>query len=575
MLQVSVGQYSDKGRKAVNQDFHGYLCPPRHLLRTKGIAAAIADGISSSAVSHIAAETAVKSLLTDYYDTSEAWSVKNAVRRVMAATNSWLYAQSRHRPGRFDLDQGYVCTFSAIVLKSRSAHLFHIGDTRICHLVGDQLVHLSEAHRVWEGEKSYLTRALGMREQLEMDYQHYTVEVGAILILMTDGVYEHLPDAKIAQLIRENPNDLDLAAKRIVAAALDRGSDDNLTIQIVRIEQLPSPEQDELSEEAARLPLPGELRPQSELDGYRIIRELYRGPRSHLYLAQQDGSDARVIIKAPATEFAHNPDYLERFLMEEWIARRIDSPHLVKTAERTTLPTALYSVFTYIEGQTLDQWMKDNPTPDLETVRVIVEQIAKGLRALHRQEIIHRDLRPQNILIEPNGNVKVIDFGSAQIAGWVEEIPKDESVPPGAVPYLAPEYRLGERGSKRSDLYSLGVIAYQMLSGGHLPYGTDAAKIVSKEELYGLRYRSLRERGVAVPFWVDAAIRKAVHPRAEKRYESLSEFIHDLRHPNPDFVPMHNRSFHDRDPLLFWKTVSFILFFCLLVLILTHPMLLQ
>ncbi|WP_438438809.1 PP2C family protein-serine/threonine phosphatase [Hydrogenophilus thermoluteolus] len=241
MLQVSVGQYSDKGRKAVNQDFHGYLCPPRHLLRTKGIAAAIADGISSSAVSHIAAETAVKSLLTDYYDTSEAWSVKNAVRRVMAATNSWLYAQSRHRPGRFDLDQGYVCTFSAIVLKSRSAHLFHIGDTRICHLVGDQLVHLSEAHRVWEGEKSYLTRALGMREQLEMDYQRYTVEVGAILILMTDGVHEHLPDAEIAQLIRENPNDLDLAAKRIVAAALDRGSDDNLTIQIIRIEQLPPP----------------------------------------------------------------------------------------------------------------------------------------------------------------------------------------------------------------------------------------------------------------------------------------------------------------------------------------------
>ena len=91
-LQISTGQHSDKGRKPTNQDFHGILVPTEPLLSSKGIAVVLADGISSSSVSHIASESAVKSFLSDYYCTSESWSVKTSARRVLAATNSWLYA---------------------------------------------------------------------------------------------------------------------------------------------------------------------------------------------------------------------------------------------------------------------------------------------------------------------------------------------------------------------------------------------------------------------------------------------------------------------------------------------------
>src|SRR3982750_4416205 len=123
-LKISVGQHSDRGRKESNQDFHGVLIPKEPLLGAKGIAVVLADGISSSSVSRIAAESSVKSFLTDYYCTSEAWSVKTSAQRVIAATNSWLYAQTRRSQYSYDKDKGYVCTLSAMVLKSATAHIF-------------------------------------------------------------------------------------------------------------------------------------------------------------------------------------------------------------------------------------------------------------------------------------------------------------------------------------------------------------------------------------------------------------------------------------------------------------------
>src|SRR5437879_3628146 len=135
-LQISVGQCSDKGDKEINQDFHGVLVPGEPLLSSKGIAVVLADGISSSDVSQEASESTVKTFLTDYYCTSESWSVKTSAQRVIAAINSWLHAQTRRSRNPYDPDQGYVCTLSALIVKSTAAHLFHVGDSRIYRLNG-------------------------------------------------------------------------------------------------------------------------------------------------------------------------------------------------------------------------------------------------------------------------------------------------------------------------------------------------------------------------------------------------------------------------------------------------------
>src|ERR1700716_1188877 len=187
-LQISIGQHSDKGRKATNQDFHGALIPGEPLLSLKGIAIVLADGISSSSVSRVASESAVKGFLTDYYCTSESWSVRTSAQRVLEATNSWLHAQTRRSQYSYDRDKGYVCTLSAMVIKSTTAHIFHIGDSRIYRVVGNALEQINDDHPVVvSAEQSYLSRALGINPQIEIDYQALQLEKGDVFLLATDG----------------------------------------------------------------------------------------------------------------------------------------------------------------------------------------------------------------------------------------------------------------------------------------------------------------------------------------------------------------------------------------------------
>ena len=574
-LHIAVGQHSDKGRKPLNQDFHAVMIPQEPMLSAKGIAVALADGISSSSVSQIASETSVKGFLDDYYSTSESWSVKTSVQRVLHATNSWLYAQTRSSPYRYDIDRGYVCTLSALVIKSTTAHIFHAGDSRVYRLIDNHLEQLTADHRLWVSrDKSYLSRAMGMRDRLEIDYQAHVIEVGDIFVLATDGVYEFIEDSFAVAMIRKHHDDLDLAARLIVDKALERGSTDNLTIQIVRIDQLPHRDIDELYQQVSALPFPPELQPRMEFDGYQIIRAIHNSSRSHVYLAVDMESKQKVILKVPSVDLRDDSAYLERFLMEEWVARRIDNVHVLKPCKQTRKRNYLYIVTEYIEGQTLTQWMTDNPNPDLETVRNIVEQIAKGLYALHRQEMLHQDLRPNNIMIDTTGTVKLIDFGSVKVSGIAEIGNSRQQHILVTAQYTAPEYFLGEAGTVRADLFSLGVIAYQMLSG-RLPYGTQVAKATSRAAQRRLLYQSALDDERTIPAWIDETIRKAVHPDPYKRYDEISEFVHDLRQPNRRFVYKNRLPLLERNPIMFWKGLSSILFFLIVILLSTHPVFTQ
>lgn len=559
-LKVSIGQHTDKGRKESNQDFHGIYIPREPQLSAKGIAIALADGISSSDVSQVASQATVAGFLEDYFCTSDAWSVKKSAQQVLMATNSWLHSQTQRSQYRYDMDRGYVCTLSAMVIKSTTAHIFHVGDTRIYRLRDHALEQLTEDHRVWVSrEKSYLSRALGISPHLEFDYQSLPLEKGDVFLLATDGVYEHADAASIVKTVDEFGDDLDKAAQAIVDEAYERGSADNLTIQIVRVDELPSQEANEIYRQVTELPLPPILEAGTVFEGYKIVREVHASSRSHVYLAVDVATDARLILKIPSIDLQGNLAYLERFMMEEWVARRIDSPYVVKPYLQDRQRNYLYVVTEYVEGQTLTQWMMDHPRPDLHTVRMVVQQIAKGLQAFHRMEMLHQDIRPDNIMIDATGTVKILDFGSAKVAGIMEiDSPVERINLLGTAQYSAPEYFLGENGSPRSDIFSLGVITYQMLTG-MLPYGAQVAKTKTRAEQRKLRYDSIAESERLFPLWVDEAIRKAVQPDPLKRYEALSEFVFDLHQPNKAFLNRTRPPLLERNPAAFWKGVSIVL----------------
>ncbi|MEI6894346.1 MAG: bifunctional protein-serine/threonine kinase/phosphatase [Colwellia sp.] len=560
-LVVSIGSATNKGVKEVNQDFLGSIIPKEPLLSTKGIVLAMADGISSSKVSQIASETAISSFLEDYYCTSDSWSVKTSVQKVIRSINSWLYSQTRNSPFRFDKDKGYICTFSAVVLKSNTAHLFHSGDTRIYRLCGQQLEQLTEDHRrVVSAEVSYLTRALGIDQTFDIDYQSQLIEQGEIYIIATDGVYEFLNDNQIANIIDKN-EDLDCAADDIIAQALVLGSDDNLSVQIVRIDNVPEYQLDEVHQ-LIMLPLTPRLSPRMKFDGYEILREIYISSRSHVFLARDEETQQTVVIKTPSTELRTDSHYLEHFMLEEWIAKRINNPHVAKAIISKRKRNYLYLVTEFIDGISLNQWIIENPKPKLAQVRSIIEQVAKGLQAFHRQEMIHQDIRPANILIDTTGTVKIIDFGSTFIAG-VTDVDM-EVIMRGTIRYSAPEYFLGQLGTPTSDIFSLAVITYQMLSG-KFPYGSEIAQANSISAQRKLTYKSIFDDESEFPRWIDHTLEHALKVNPLKRTSELSAFIQDLREPNKLFLSKTKPPLIQRDPVIFWQAVSVILFILLII----------
>jgi serine/threonine protein phosphatase PrpC len=559
-LGVTLGQASERGRKSVNQDFHGACVPTQPMLGSKGIVLALADGIGSSDVSQEASQAAVRSALEDYYCTSDAWSVKRSMQRVLTATNSWLHAQTQRSPYRDDRDRGYVCAMSVLVIKGRTAHVFHAGDTRVHRAHGGTLEQLTEDHRVWlGGGQSALSRALGFQAHLDLDYLALAVERGDLFVLTSDGVHEHVSAAQIVDAVRAHGDDLDAAARAIVEQALAHGSDDNLTVQLLRLDALPEHQIDEAHRLRAGLPLPPLLQARDEFDGCRIERELHASHRSHIYLATDLDGGERVVLKTPSIDLGNDEAYLDRFMMEEWIARRIDSAHVLKPRTRTRPRSHLYVAMEYVQGQTLAQWMRDHPAPDLETVRDIVEQIARGLQAFHRMEMLHQDLRPENVMIDHTGTVKIIDFGSVRVAGLADSAaPGSRDAVLGTLQYTAPEYFVGEPESERSDQFSLGVITYQMLTG-RLPYGTKVAQLRTRSEQTRLVYASALDERRALPAWLDGVLMRAVHPLPHKRYEALSEFVYDLRHPNRAYLARTRVPLADLHPVRFWKALTLLL----------------
>ena len=559
-LTISIGQCSLKGTKKINQDFHGALLPTGLTLTSKGIAVAIADGISSSSVSQIASESAIKSFLTDYYCTPETWTVKTSAQRVISATNSWAFAQTKRSQHAYDMDKGYVTTFSALVLKGTKAHIFHIGDSRIYRICGDGLEQLTTDHRlILSASENYLGRAIGMAPNVEIDYRQLNIAKDDIFILATDGVYDNIHQKFITKTIADHLDNLDDAANLIAQTALNNGSTDNLTLQIIKINSVPQGDLAEFIDTNHTLPAPPLLQSGQEFEGFKIIRQLHSNHRSHIYLAADIETGKQLALKIPSIDLREDEAYIKRFLLEEWIARRISNTHVLKATKQNRPRNFIYVVNEYIQGQTLAQWMVDNPKPEIETVRLIVEQIAKGLRAFHRKEMLHQDLRPENIMIDQQGTVKIIDFGSARVAGVIEAGPQlGEEQVLGTLQYAAPEYFIGEPPSRRSDFYSLGVITYQMLTG-KLPYGPQVSRIKTKKHLRKLRYTNAHYANANIPDWIDGALQKMTHPSQFKRYQTMTEFIADLRNPNPSLTKSSHTPLVERNPVAFWQGVSLIL----------------
>ena len=547
-LKVTVGQCSDAGKKQQNEDCIGVRIPDQPALTIKGIVAVIADGVSAAEAGKEASETCVRNFISDYYGTPDAWSVKTAGQKILSALNRWLVGQSQIK--------GHVSTLSTLILKSQQAYIFHVGDTRIYRLRGDHFECLTQDHcTIINKDTTYLSRAMGMDSRLEMDFRQLELEQGDTFFLSTDGIHDFISEKNIHHIIRNHQGDFESTCAHLIQVALESGSEDNLSCQLIRVDALPSADTQDIYNRLSDLKFPPPLEVGQSLDGYRVLKELHASQRSQIYLVK-DSDDRRLIMKTPSLNYEDDPAYIERFILEQWIGNRVESPYVVKIAESNGPKTALYTLMEYVDGQTLEQWIKENPKPDINEVVRISELISRGLRAFHRKDILHQDIKPDNIILDREGVPRIIDFGSCFAAG-VDEIqtPFERDHALGTASYSAPETRFRLKKTRKSDMFSLGVVIYEMLTG-KMPFGKHLEKLTDQRKINGLKFQSALAHNPMVPYWMDAALEKAMSPMPEHRQQAMSEFIFDLKTPNKKFRHKRSVPLIERDPLKLWQTLA-------------------
>lgn len=550
-LSICLAQRSEAGRKPENQDTVGARIPIDTQLATKGIAIAVADGVSSSAAARQASQSAVSGFLTDYYATPDTWRTRESAIQVIESLNRFLWGQSRNSVR----DEGYLTTLSVLVLKGDTGFVFHVGDTRVYHLRDGNLEQLTRDHtQKINADTTYLSRALGADPNLEIELHSIELQVGDVFILTSDGIHDAIRPHDWSPLVQSLAQDPEALADRAVAEALLSDSQDNLSIQVVRVDALGTASQTDAVRVLCQLPFPPLLDVGDELDGFKVKRILHESERSQVYLVESPDGTA-LVMKTPSVNYSDDPAYIERFVMESWVGARIHNAHVARVVQPQKARSSLYYLTEYIPGPTLGQLIRERAPLPIPDALELIEQLVKGTRAFHRRDTLHQDLKPDNIVIGSKGAV-IVDFGSCWVAGIQEMgIPLDQDAILGTLDYSAPEYRIGGSPGPHSDQFSLAVLLYEMLTGA-TPFGASYAQAKSIQAFQRLNYIPASTHNSLVPVWLDKALEKAlsIHPRG--RYTALSEWLLDLQRPNPNWLLPREKSLLERNPVRFWQAVA-------------------
>jgi serine/threonine protein kinase len=571
-LKMDTAFHSITGLKSQNEDFAGVHVPEDpYLSLSKGIALVVADGVSSAEAGKDASHTAVTRFIDEYYQTPDTWSAGHCGEKILSTINLRLYRQSHEFATE---SKGYLTTFDAVVVKSQTAHFFHIGDSRIFRLhrneAGEQvLTQLTRDHTARLDEnKATLSRALGMDNRLNVDYGRVPLEEGDVLMLSSDGVHDFIDSDKITAILAQDKSAEEIS-KELVDTAFANDSDDNISAVVGRVEKLPEESLDDYSVKLTRLPFPPELTVGMKIDGYEIVKELFASSRSQLYLVRDIETGEVVAMKTPSLNYEDDVSYIDRFIQEEWIGNRIKGDSVVKIIRQSRPRTCLYYLMEFVEGEGLDKWIEQHQPTSPKAAIAIVKQIGEGLKAFHDNEAIHQDLKPANVLITKDQRAVIVDFGSVYVAGLAElQRPLVHEGALGTASYSDPLYLLGKNPGMQGDVYALATITYEMFTG-KLPYGPKVEECTTAFDYDRLRYQSAALHNPVIPLWFDGALEKGVAFELEQRYRTIDELLTDLTQPNPEFLKEDSVAESSTSSLMFWKLLSgfwFVTFLLLLYL---------
>lgn len=453
-----------------------------------------------------------------------------------------------------------ACTFTALILRGRQAHVLHVGDTRLYRLRDGVLDRLSTDHALAaSGLRHVLTRAVGTPDTLLVDHASEPARVHDRYLLCSDGIHGVLSDATIRATLAERAAPEE-TARVLVEQALASRTGDNATALVVDVVDLPEPEQADLALAIDAQPILPAPKAGASVDGFALLRVIADGRYSRVFEADDTQSGCRVILKFPKPIEGGDAMLRQAFLREAWIAARLRSPFVCEVIE---LPpgraSRLYTVMPLYVGETLEQRLRRDPPVTLPEGLRIGEQLARAVSALHRAGVVHRDIKPDNVMLERDGGLRLLDLGVARLPGF-DDFPSADR--PGTPSYMAPELIGGAQGDERSDLFALGVTLYRAFARAY-PYGE--IEPFSRPR-FGRATPLLMHRP-DLPAWLEPVLARATAVDPADRFAHPIELLFALEHgerlakgrPRPLRLPL-----YERDKLRFWQTVSALLALALL-----------
>ena len=555
-FDVEIGHASRRGPREVNEDFAGatHSAPGDPV---QGVIAAIADGVSSGGRGREAAQTSVMGLLADFFATPPTWETSVALDRLIGAQNTWLVGQNRQRESIASLggggsahaaDAAALTTLSVLVLQGQTFTVAHVGDTRVWRVAAGEIQLLTHDHAYTHPDmRSRLTRAVGLDELMHVDHQQGEVHLGDVFVLTSDGVHGALKPREIGTLAGQGS--AQQAGDALVDTALAAGAKDNATALVIRVRGLDAARlEDETARTRSLPPLPRK-RVGETVDGYTITALVADTGVHRLYQARDNRTQRLVALKTLHESRAADTQERAMLAHEAWLAQRVtarDARGFVRSHE-VPGATALYTVFDWHGGQTLEQMLQHGRRFAVDDVVAAAAQIVRALGRLHRQGVIHRDIKPDNLHLGDDRQWRVLDLGVA-LSG--REVPAARELHAGTPSYINPEQWNGSAADAGADLFALGVTLYRWLSG-RLPYG-------EIEPYQAARYRRDPQAPSRirpdVPIWLDHLVLRLVAIDPRQRFQTAEELLLALERgaARPVNAPAAT-PLVVRDPVALWK----------------------